>query len=457
MKKLFLLPLAILLVIGFILTACNQTDSTSQPTSNQPTATQPAATQPTATQPTATQSATSTATNPVAKKTLTMGLVCDLTGTIGNQVMNIQNLLADMYNAEGGIKVGNDYYMMKIITYSDDAQATKAVSAANRLVFQDKVKFILFHSGASDLVLPITDPEKVISFSNAAIWNSGFLDKWKYSFCTLGQGTHQVSVAGWLAENRPEIKDTNGVAFAFPDNAAGHQQASLVSYPYRCLGCNAQIVYFPADQRDLSSLGTKIAVMNPKWFMGNVGKIEDMALASSAAYDAGYRGNYFSFMTSDIGLLAPVFKPEVLEGYINACSAMEVNPAASQLAADMKNAWIAKYGQWDYPDYMTSPSNRALIAAIQKAGSIEVDAVANALHQGLDFTVPDGDGYMITRPDMRLDGSCVDAVTDHMLKQIRNKQVNILATFNADQSFGYVRKAYPPLAPGQTPTIVTPQ
>ena len=43
-----------------------------------------------------------------------------------------------------------------------------------------------------------------------------------------------------------------------------------------------------------------------------------MGLVTSAAYDAGYRGNYFTFLTSDVGLLAPVFKPEVLEGYITA-------------------------------------------------------------------------------------------------------------------------------------------
>ena len=52
-----------------------------------------------------------------------------------------------------------------------------------------------------------------------------------------------------------------------------------------------------------------------------------MALVYNQCYDAGYRGHMFSFLTSDVGLLAPVFEPQVLEGYICALSAMETDPA----------------------------------------------------------------------------------------------------------------------------------
>jgi branched-chain amino acid transport system substrate-binding protein len=180
---------------------------------------------------------------------LTIGLITDLTGTLGIQNMDLFNNAAEMDNAKGGVKIGNDTYKVKFITYSNDNDVNKSISAMNRLVFQDKVKFVISHGGPSDAVLPISDPEKVLCFNNAAIWNSGLLEKWKYSFSLVGQGTHEVAVAGWLLDNYPEMKGPNGLAFALPDNSMGHIIASLISYPYTAQGAQPQYVFFPADQR----------------------------------------------------------------------------------------------------------------------------------------------------------------------------------------------------------------
>ena len=99
----------------------------------------------------------------------------------------------------------------------------------------------------------------------------------------------------------------------YPIARLGHITGAFVSYPYKAMGCQPQIVYFPADQRDLSSLGTKIKALNPAWYFPNIGKVEDMALAASAAYDAGYRGHYFTFLTSDVGLLPPSLSRKYLK------------------------------------------------------------------------------------------------------------------------------------------------
>ena len=141
--------------------------------------------------------------------------------------MNMQLLMAEMVNAEGGLKIGNDYYKVQVIVYSTDNDFNKAVAAVNRLIFQDKVKYLISHGVATaDYVCPISQPEKVLTFSTSAIWNSGFLDKWTYNYAALGQGTHEVSVAGYLLEEHPEMKEPNGMAIALPDNMAGHQTFS---------------------------------------------------------------------------------------------------------------------------------------------------------------------------------------------------------------------------------------
>ena len=419
MKKLFLFPLLILLVIGFILTGCGSpattttAPTTAAPTTNTPTTAAPTTAAPTTSAPT---TAAPTTGAPAAQKTLTLGLICDLTNSLGNQVMRWNETVVSMVNAKGGLKVGNNTYQIKTITYSNDNDFNKGVAAANRLIFQDKVKFIISHGIiTSDYICPIAEPQKVITYDTTTIWNSGFLDKWHYNYAMLGQGTGELAVAGYMVENHPEIKPQGGLAVIAPDNAPGHQSVSNYSYPYKRMGCQPTYVYYPADQRDLSSLGTKIAIMNPKWVIPAISGVENVALALSATRNAGYAGNMFMFLTSDVGLLKPVFPPSVLEGYICSMTAMEygdVNGCMTQLASDMKNAYIQKYGNWDYADYMTSPMTLSLFAAMQKAGSIDVDAVNAALRtEGFTFDIPDGTMQMITRPDMRLDGAAVDAVS----------------------------------------------
>ena len=464
MKKLFLIPLLILIVIGFILVGCGTpAPTTTQPSTTAPTTTAPTTTAPTTTQPTSTTPGATT-TAPSTQKTLTIGLLTDLTSSLGNQVMRWQLVLTDMDNARGGVKIGNDTYTIKTICYSTDNDFNKGVAGANRLIFQDKVDFVVSHGiVTADFICPIAQPEKVVTYCTSTIWNSGFLDKWTYNFGVLGQGTGELAVAGYMLENYPLLKEAaspgKGMALAFPDNASGHQAASNLAYPYKRLGAQPSIVYYPADQRDLSSLGTKIAQLKPAGLIPGTGKVEDMALVSSAAYDGGYRGMFFHFLTSDVGLLAPIYKPEVLEGYICSMTAMEYgtfNGCMTQLASDMKQAYIAKYGSWDYADYMTTPMYLTLIDALKIAGTTDPTAVAAVLHKGFEFDVPDGRGVMITRPDMRLDGACVDGNTERSMKVVKNKQATFLTKFTLDQTLGYVRKAYPPLPPGATPTIFPP-
>jgi hypothetical protein len=97
-----------------------------------------------------------------------------------------------------------------------------------------------------------------------------------------------------------------------------------------------------------------------------------------------------------------------------------------------------------------------LLLAIQKADSFDVDKVNQVVYQGFEWDVPDGRGRMVTRPDMRLDGHTVDAVTDSYLKKVVNKQPVILDHATLDATLGYMRRAYPPLAPGATPTVFPP-
>ena len=46
------------------------------------------------------------------RKTLRFGFMTDLTSTLGNQIWRLQQLLCEIDNSKGGVKIGNDYYKM---------------------------------------------------------------------------------------------------------------------------------------------------------------------------------------------------------------------------------------------------------------------------------------------------------------------------------------------------------
>src|SRR5881409_4290463 len=100
-------------------------------------------------------------------KTLTIGVLGPLSGgaaSYGVELVRGAEMKADEINKAGGLKVGNDVYHIKLVSYDHKALATDAATAANKLVFQDKVKYIIGNAvGATcNAVQTVTEPEKVL-------------------------------------------------------------------------------------------------------------------------------------------------------------------------------------------------------------------------------------------------------------------------------------------------------
>src|SRR5205807_2614260 len=79
-------------------------------------------------------------------KTLTIGVLGPLSGgaaSYGVELVRGAEMKADEINKAGGLKVGGDVYKIKLVSYDHKALAADAATAANKLVFQDKVKYII--------------------------------------------------------------------------------------------------------------------------------------------------------------------------------------------------------------------------------------------------------------------------------------------------------------------------
>ncbi|MEO1459511.1 MAG: ABC transporter substrate-binding protein, partial [Pseudomonadota bacterium] len=110
----------------------------------------------------------------LAQETLTIGVNDALTGgaaVYGLPQANAVKLAAKEINAAGGIKVGDETYMLEVIAYDDKGNPTEATNAVRKLIDRDGVKYILGFccSGATGAVASFIEYEDAVMLvGNAA-------------------------------------------------------------------------------------------------------------------------------------------------------------------------------------------------------------------------------------------------------------------------------------------------
>ena len=98
---------------------------------------------------------------------LKIGVIAPLSGPGAGWGLALRagaELAADDVNAQGGLEVAGKKYKIVVIAYDDKYQAQGGADAANRLVFMDKVKFIVGPMGSAVglAAQEFTEPNKVI-------------------------------------------------------------------------------------------------------------------------------------------------------------------------------------------------------------------------------------------------------------------------------------------------------
>lgn len=195
-----------------------------------------------------------------AQETLKIGALVTLSGpgaAWGQAMKNAAELAADKINAAGGLEVVGKKHKVEIVAYDDKYQAGEAVTVANRLVFEDKVKFIIGPTGSAPAlaVQPITEKNQVMTvtlgFTNKAL----AADK-PFSFrpviTTLEFAEPQIA---WLVKSFG-VKKAGGL---FPNDESGQVIARDLEAAYRKAG--GEMVakeFFERDRVDFVPLLTRM-------------------------------------------------------------------------------------------------------------------------------------------------------------------------------------------------------
>lgn len=376
----------------------------------------------------------------VSAKTLKIGQVNWLGYVPGISAQKTVKVLVKMTNDKGGLNVGGEKYQIELIHYNSENSQAKAQAAINRLIYEDKVKFIIGDSWV-ETWLPITEKNKAIVSAMSFI-PPILLPKNRYAFQTGSNQTNADVLAGWFVKNYPQYKR---YVVTLTDNQLGRIVAGVTSTKLKGYGLDVQQIFYPAGQQDLSAMGTKIRAVNP-----DVVVPFEMP-AVKAIRQAGWKGQLFSTMTlaaESAAILAG--GPEYVEGYIQGGYATEYEPALTELGKEFKVAYASEYGRWDHPELTGTAYFYALITAIQKAQSLDTDKVAEVFAGGMKFDYPGGSTQMISRPDFG-NSRTIDSISTHYIKRIKGGQAELIAKLSIEEALEYWNNRPKPKRKGPPP------
>jgi len=227
-----------------------------------------------------------------AQETLTLGALVTLSGAgaaWGQGMKNAAELAADRVNATGGLEVAGKKYQVRVVAYDDKYQANEAVTAANRLVFEDKVKYIIGPVGSAPVlaIQPITEKSKVILLTLGFTSKALGLDK-LYTF-RPNVTTAEVSQPqiDWLVKTQGIKK----VGALLPNDETGQQSAGDMEAAYKKAGATLSTKeFFERDRVDFVPILTRMMAQNIDTIELSVNSPTTAGLIVKQARELGFDG-----------------------------------------------------------------------------------------------------------------------------------------------------------------------
>ncbi len=320
---------------------------------------------------------------PAAEKTLTIGLLGPLSGGAASYGVELQRgaeMRADEINKAGGLKIGGDVYKIKLVAYDHKAQAAEAATATNKLVFQDKVKYIIGNAvGATcNAAQTITEPNKVM-FSFVCWGTANLAPEKPYSFRSmLSQWELAEPFYRWVKENHPRVKR---VAVISPNDTSGKDTNTAVVKALKALAFEVTAdEYYERGTKDFYPVLTKLLAQKPDMIDVAAAPAGEAGLILKQAMELGFKGAKGWTAGTNPFTIIGVAGREAAEGVWS--------PANINVKSEHVNSAVRKFGEAYEKRYGEVPGVIAVAnfaafdvftQAMQRAGSVETDRVLEVL------------------------------------------------------------------------------
>ena len=311
------------------------------------------------------------------QKKLLMGASLPLTGpgaSYGIPDKRAQELAIEEINSSGGITVGGENYILKLLIEDNKYSTKDAVATVNKLVRDKGVKFMrVFGTPPCLATLDFMNKMKII---NGSLSSSRKLisPKYPYTFRTYNTSYEVLPpLFKWVKKNMPDIKKIQAIVM---DDATGKAIGDALLISARYFNLELEVNYIPRRTKDFYPVLTKVLAKRPDAIYAAGGS--NWGLVFKSAREMGFKGQFLSstFKSEWWKMVGT----EKLEGYLH-CEPSLTSELVPKGLRDYREAYIAKYKE--EPTGLSTYGYiwiHVLSAAIKMADSVsDADKIKNIL------------------------------------------------------------------------------
>ena len=324
---------------------------------------------------------------------LTIGAALSATGIYAANGMNTRHgyeFAVKKINDGGGIKIGGKCFNLKIKYYDDESTPARAAQLVERLIDQDKVKFMLgpYGSPLTKAILPVVEKYKVPLVQGEAASRSLFTQGYKYQFGIVATSekylTPVIDMAAELAKKAGKNPSAVKIAMIYQDDAFSLDVRQGVVEQIKKY--NMQTVIddrMPKDLNDITTFFTKVKALQPDVLLisghekGAATAARQMGEFKTAVPLVGVTHCESAKIVADF--------PKIAEGYVCPTQWDETMKASDPLfgsAAEYNKQITTAYPEYKVVPYQTAQASAAVYVwadAFKRAQSLDPDKVRDAL------------------------------------------------------------------------------
>ena len=188
----------------------------------------------------------------------------------GKNTRNGYEFALKKINDAGGVTVDGKCYHFKIKYYDDESTPARAAQLVERLIDQDKIKYVLgpYGSPLTKAILPVIEKYKTPLVQGEAASRSLFTQGYKYHFGIVATSekylTPVVDMAAELAKRKGKDPSTVKIAMIYQDDAFSLDVRQGVVDTMKKYKMTAAIDdRMPKDLNDITGFLTKVKALKP--------------------------------------------------------------------------------------------------------------------------------------------------------------------------------------------------
>ncbi|HET7848617.1 MAG TPA: amino acid ABC transporter substrate-binding protein [Pseudolabrys sp.] len=379
--------------------------------------------------------------------TIQLGAALSATGIYaanGNNTKNGYEFAIKKINDAGGVKIGGKCYHFAIKYYDDESTPARAAQLVERLIDQDKIKYVLgpYGSPLTKAILPVIEKYKTPLVQGEAASRSLFTQGYKYQFGIVATSekylTPVVDMAAHLAKKAGKDPSTVKIAMIYQDDAFSLDVRQGVVDEMKKYKMTAAIDdRMPKDLNDITSFLTKVKALKPDVLIVS-GHEKGAVTAARQMSQLEIQVPLVGITHCESGKVTQDF-PKASAGFVCPTQWDETMKASDPMfgtAANYNKEIKAAYPQYKVVPYQTAQASAAVYVwkdAFARANSLDKEKLRTALQKTDLETFY---GHIKFAPD----GS--DPGKEIILRQIQNGKYKVVWPPNvAVATLNYPREA----------------